>query len=408
VRAVFQRWDLEAVVIGRVTDDGLFRARWRGEEVCRIPVSAVIDDAPVYRRPAAEPADQEERQRLDLAALPESPDYGEALRRLLASPNLCSREWVYRQYDQFLGGNTVVRPGADAAVVRVEGTHKALALTLDCNTRYNELDPYLGGLLAVVEGARNCVAVGARPLAVSDCLNYGNPENPEVMWQFQQGVAGIRDACLALATPVVSGNVSFYNETDGRSIPPTPTIAMVGLLDDVEAHLTPEWKAVGDAVVLLGTTREELGGSEYLAVLHGRIAGTPPWIDLNVERRLHELVLAAAADRLLRSAHDVGQGGLAVALAECCFGGARHGVRVKLEAARSDVALFGESQSRMLISVRRREVSRLRDLARRHDIPMTVLGEVRGQSLVVGDLVDVPVETLYDGWRRTLERRLGG
>jgi phosphoribosylformylglycinamidine synthase len=408
VRAVFQRWDLEAVVIGRVTDDGFFRARWRGEEVCCIPVRAVTDEAPVYRRPAAEPPDQEERQRLDLAALPEPADYGEVLATLLESPNLCSREWVYRQYDQFVGGNTVVRPGADAAVVRVEGTRKALALTVDCNSRYNELDPYLGGLLAVVEAARNCVAVGARPLAISDCLNYGNPENPEVMWQFQQGIAGIRDACVALGTPVVSGNVSFYNETDRQSIPPTPAIAMVGLLDDVEAHVTPDWKSVGDAVVLLGGTREELGGSEYLAVIHGKTAGTPPWIDLDVEKRLHELVLAAASDRLLRSAHDVGQGGLGVALAECCFGGARLGVRVKLEAVRTDVALFSESQSRMLVSVSRRGLSRLRDLARRHDIPMAVLGEVRGHSVVIGDGVDLPVERLYERWRSVLEQRLGG
>jgi len=302
----------------------------------------------------------------------------------------------------------VIRPGADAAVVRVEGTRKALALTVDCNSRYTELDPYLGALLAVVEAARNCVAVGARPLAISDCLNYGNPENPEVMWQFQQGIAGIRDACVALGTPVVSGNVSFYNETDRQSIPPTPAIAMVGLLDDVEAHVTPDWKSVGDAVVLLGATREELGGSEYLAVIHGRTAGTPPWIDLDVERRLHELVLAAATDRLLRSAHDVGQGGLGVALAECCFGGARLGVRVKPEAVRTDIALFSESQSRMLVSVTRRGLARLRDLARRHDIPMTVLGEVRGHSLVIGDVVDLPVERLYERWRGALEHRFGG
>jgi phosphoribosylformylglycinamidine synthase len=408
VKAVFQKWDLEAVVIGRVTDDGFFRARWRGEEVCRIPVRAVTDDAPVYRRPAVEPPDQEERQRLDVAAVREPADYAEALATLLESPNLCSREWVYRQYDQFVGGNTVIRPGADAAVVRVEGTRKALALTVDCNSRYTELDPYLGALLAVVEAARNCVAVGARPLAISDCLNYGNPENPEVMWQFQQGIAGIRDACVALGTPVVSGNVSFYNETDRQSIPPTPAIAMVGLLDDVEAHVTPDWKSVGDAVVLLGATREELGGSEYLAVIHGRTAGTPPWIDLDVERRLHELVLAAATDRLLRSAHDVGQGGLGVALAECCFGGARLGVRVKPEAVRTDIALFSESQSRMLVSVTRRGLARLRDLARRHDIPMTVLGEVRGHSLVIGDVVDLPVERLYERWRGALEHRFGG
>ncbi len=409
VAAIFRRWDLQAVVVGRVTDDGVFRARWRGREVCAIPAAALTEAAPVYRRPAEEPvARLEEAQRLELAAVREPADVEQALLALLESPNCCSREWVYRQYDQLVGGNTVVRPGGDAAVIRVEGTRRGLALTVDGNSRYTRLDPYLGAVLAVVEAARNCVAVGARPLAVSDCLNYGNPEQPDVMWEFQQGIAGIRDACLALGVPVVSGNVSFYNETEGRSIPPTPVIAMVGLLEDVEAHVTPWWKAEGDAVVLLGRTREELGGSEYLAVLHGLVRGTPPWIDLEAEKRLHRVVLEAVGERLLRSAHDVAEGGLAVALAESCFGGPRLGVRVTLERGmRTDALLFGESQSRMLVSVRRRHLGRLRDLCRREDVPLAVLGEVRGTHLVIADLLDLPVETARERWRRVLERRLG-
>ncbi len=229
------------------------------------------------------------------------------------------------------------------------------------------------------------------------------------MWEFQQGVQGIRDACIALDTPVVSGNVSFYNETEGRNIPPTPTIAMVGLLDDVEAHLTPWWRAEGDVIVLLGRTREELGGSEYLAVLHGLVRGAPPWIDLEAEKRLHRVCLAAAEERLLRSLHDVGEGGLAVALAECSFGGPGLGVRVDLEqGVRTDALLFGESQSRMLLSLRRRHLGRLRDVARREDVPLTILGEVRGRSLVIGDAIDLPLEATRERWRRALERRLGG
>jgi phosphoribosylformylglycinamidine synthase subunit PurL len=410
VRAIFARWDLQAEVIGRVTDDGVFRARWRGEEVCALPVTALTDAAPVYRRPADEPGRLEELQRLDLQSVRLPDDYGAALLALLESPNVCSREWVYRQYDQFVGGNSILRPGADAAVVRVEGTRRALALTVDCNHRYGLLDPYLGAVLAVVEAARNCVAVGARPLAVSDCLNYGNPERPDVMWEFQQGIAGIRDACLALGTPVVSGNVSFYNETDGANIPPTPAIAMVGLLDDVDTVVTPWWKAEGDVIVLLGRTREELGGSEYLAVAHRQVRGTPPWIDLEAEKRLHRLVLEAAHERLLRSAHDVGEGGVAVALAECSFGGPRLGVRVALEldGLRTDAVLFGESQSRMLLSLRRRNLSRLRDLARREEVPLQVLGEVRGHSVVIEGLIDLPVESARERWRRALERRVGG
>jgi phosphoribosylformylglycinamidine synthase subunit PurL len=396
-------------VIGGLTDDGVFRARSRGEEVCALPVAALTEAAPVYRRPAEEPARLEELQRLDLADVSEPSDYVHALVTLLESPNLCSREWVYRQYDQLVGGNTVVRPGADAAVVRVEGTAHALALTVDCNARYCRLDPYLGAVLAVVEAARNLVAVGARPLAVSDCLNYGNPERPEVMWEFQHGVQGIRDACVALGTPVVSGNVSFYNETEGRSIPPTPVIAMVGVVDDLEAHLTPWWKAEGDVIVLLGRSREELGASEYLAVIHGIVRGAPPWIDLEAEKRLHRLCLAAAHERLLRSLHDVAEGGLAVALAECCFGGAGLGARVALEQEmRMDALLFGESQSRMVASLRRRHLGRVRDLARREEVPLSVLGEVRGRTLVIGDAVDLPVAPARERWRRALERRLTG
>ncbi|HZP43835.1 MAG TPA: phosphoribosylformylglycinamidine synthase subunit PurL [Candidatus Binatia bacterium] len=408
VQAIFARWDLQAAVVGRLTADGIFRARWRGEEVCALPVAALTESAPVYRRPAEEPARIEEIQRFDAADVPEPADLTHALLTLLESPNLCSREWVYRQYDQLVGGNTVVRPGGDAAVVRVEGTRRGLALTVDCNSRYCKLDPYLGAVLAVAEAARNVVAVGARPLAVSDCLNYGNPEKPDVMWEFQQGVQGIRDACVALGTPVVSGNVSFYNETAGRPIPPTPMIAMVGLLDDVEGHVTPWWKSEGDVVVLLGRAREELGASEYLAVIHGQVRGAPPWIDLEAEKRLHALCLAAAHERLLRSAHDVAEGGLAVALAECSFGGPGLGARIAVERGmRADALLFGESQSRMLVSVRRRHLGRLRDLARREEVPFTVLGEVRGRSLVIGDLIDLPLEPARERWRRALERRLG-
>ena len=375
--------------------------------MCTLPVASLTESAPVYRRPAEEPAKLEELQRFDPAEIAEPPDLTHALLTLLESPNLCSREWVYRQYDQLVGGNTVVRPGGDAAVVRIDGTTRALALSVDCNSRYCRLDPYLGAVLAVVEAARNVVAVGARPLAVSDCLNYGNPERPEVMWEFQQGIHGIRDACLALGTPVVSGNVSFYNETEGHNIPPTPTIAMVGLLDDVEAHLTPWWRAEGDVIVLLGRTREELGASEYLAVIHGLVRGAPPWIDLEAEKRLHRLCLAAAHERLLRSAHDVAEGGLAVALAECSFGGPGLGARVAIERGiRADALLFGESQSRMLVSLKRRHLGQVRDLARREDVPFTVLGEVRGRSLVIGDLIDLPLEAARDRWRRALPRRL--
>jgi len=407
VQEIFRRWDLEAVVIGRVTDDGVYRARWHGEDVVALPVSVVGDNAPVYRRPAHEPPDVPARQAFDPEDVPVPHDLQGTFLTLLDSPNLCSRAWVYEQYDQLVGGNTMIRPGGDAALVRVEGTRRALAMAVDCNSRYTRLDPYLGAMMAVVEAARNCVVTGARPLGVTDCLNYGNPEKPEVMWQFQQGIAGIRDACVALGTPVVSGNVSFYNETDDQSIPPTPVIGMVGLLDDVDLHVTPWWKAEGDVIALLGQTRDELGGSEYLAVVHASAGAGPPWIDLETEKRLHQVVLQAVREQLLRSAHDVAEGGLAVALADCSFGGPQLGFRVALEGGmRPDSWLFGESQSRIVVSLRRKHLPRLRELAAEAGLPFTALGEVRGRRIAIGDLIDVSVETAHDRWRGGLARLL--
>ena len=410
VQRVFEKWDLQAAVIGRVTDDGLFRARWRGQEVVRIPARPVSTEAPVYRRPAEEPRTLNEIQKLDARAIPEPSDYGQTMLTLLGSPNLCSRAWVWRQYDYFVRGNTVVPPGSDAAVLRIPGTRRGLAVTVDCNSRYCVLDPYVGTVIAVCEAARNLVVSGARPLAITDCLNFGNPEKPEVMWQFQQSIDGMRDAAIALGTPIVSGNVSFYNDTEGQSIPPTPTIAMVGLLDDVERRVTQGFKEEGDVIVLAGRNREEIGGSEYLATVHGQVRGTPPWIDLEFERHLQAFVLSAAEEEILRSAHDVAEGGLAVALAECCLTapGRLRGARVEIEGAmRLDVLLFGESQSRVVVSVQRKNLPRLQDLARREGVPITVLGEVRGDRLEIGDLIDLSVEEIFDRWRGALERALG-
>jgi len=316
---------------------------------------------------------------------------------------------VYRQYDSLVRGNTVIGPGSDAAVLRVKGTRRGLAISVDCNSRYCLLDPYVGAVIAVSEAARNLVASGARPLAVTDCLNFGSPEKPEVMWQFQQAIAGIRDAATALGTPIVSGNVSFYNDTEGRSIPPTPTIAMVGLLQDVSRALAAGFRDAGDVIVLAGRSREEIGGSEYLATLHGMVRGAPPWIDLEFEKRLQSLIVSSAEDGLLCSAHDVAEGGLAVAIAECCLvSPGRLGARVDLEhAMRSDVLLFGESQSRMVLSLERQQWPRFRDRAQREGVPVEAIGEVRGERLEIGDWIDVTVADLAERWRDALERALG-
>ena len=411
VMEIFSRWDLDAVVIGTVTDDQMLRVRAAGQEVVALPLDPLANGAPVYERPAAPPDALEDLQRLDLSQLPLPGDYGQTLLRLLASPNIASKRWAFRQYDSLVGSNTVVGPGSDSAILRIKGTTKAIALSVDCNSRYCYLDPYVGALTAVVEAARNVVCGGAEPIGVTDCLNFGNPEKPEIMWQFREAVRGLRDACNALSVPIVSGNVSFYNETDGRPIPPTPTVAMVGLLADVAHHTTQWFKSEGDVVVLLGRTREELGGSEYLALERDLVRGTPPWIDLSVEIQVQRVCLQAIREGIVRSAHDVSEGGLAVALAEACMSGPGEalGAEIEMEAAiRPDAWLFGESQSRVVLSVRRKHLSRVRELARVADVPCATIGEVRGRRLRIGTLIDVSTADLRHAWADALAERMGG
>ncbi|MBM4263093.1 MAG: phosphoribosylformylglycinamidine synthase subunit PurL [Deltaproteobacteria bacterium] len=409
IKKIFDKWDLDAVVIGRVTDDHIFRARFDGVEVAAIPIDALTKEAPVYRRPAERPARHDELEQLDFATITEPKDLGATLKTLLASPNIASKEWVYRQYDHYVRSNTVVAPGADAAVVRVKGTKKALALTADCNSRYCYLDPYVGGVIAVAEAARNLACVGARPVGLTDCLNFGSPENPAVMWQFSQAINGMRDACLALTVPVVSGNVSFYNETDGVPIYPTPTIGMVGLINHIDKVMTPWFKAAGDLIVLLGRTREELGGSEYLKQVHGLTRGTPPWIDLQLERAVQRCCVEAIEQGVLRSAHDVSDGGLAVALAECCMGGAGKPIGARIEThemIRGDALLFSESQSRIVVSLEEKNLAPLEALAAQHNAPLQVIGSVGGQRLSIQPFLQLAVDELHSVWANGLTAKL--
>ena len=405
VKRIFDKWDLDAVVIGQVTADHLFRALFEGEQVVCIPVHALTDEAPVYQRPVRIPEGRDGLEQLDLRQIEEPKDLGGSLKLLLESPNIASKEWVYRQYDHFVRSNTVVAPGADAAVLRIKGTEKGLALTVDGNGRYCYLDPYVGGVLAVAEAARNLACVGAHPIGLTDCLNFGSPENPEVMWQFSQVIRGMRDACSALHVPVVSGNVSFYNETDGIPIYPTPTIGMVGLLAKVRRVVTPWFKSPGDLVVLLGRTREELGGSEYLKIVHKLVKGTPPWIDLRLEQAVQHCCLEAMERGLLRSAHDVSDGGLAVALAECCVSGPDKplGVRVEMrEMIRGDALLFSESQSRIVVSLQEKDLDELQAIAAKQNVPVQVLGNVGGTRLIIQPLVRLPVEEVRAIWSSAL------
>jgi phosphoribosylformylglycinamidine synthase len=416
VLEIFRRWDLDAVVVGTVVDNGRMRIRWRGDVVVDIPVDPVAKSSPELDRPLREPSDLLERQKLDLASIVPESDLAGALEALLDSPNLGSKEWIYRQYDQLVQGDTVIGPGGDAALIRVRRadgtpTGKGLALSVDCNPRWCGLDPYAGAVAAVAEAARNVACTGARPLALTNCLNFGNPEKPEIMWQFAEATRGLGDAAEALGTPVVSGNVSFYNETSGRAIHPTPTIAMVGLLEGWERHAVSHFPEAGLAVVLLGENREALGGSEWLALRRGLEAGAPPAVDLEHEQRLVALLGAAVARRLVHSAHDVADGGLAVALAECMISGpVRVGARIALaDTIRPDALLFGETPGRVVAATA--ETEALLALAAERGVPALRIGETGGDRLVVGppkggSWIDASLEHLHALWSRAIPRRL--
>jgi len=385
VQRIFARWELDAVPIGHVTGDGVLRARMRGQVVAEVPVRALTEDAPVYDRPRARPAWLGAARAFDPRTLPDVTDAGAVLLRLLAAPTVASKEAVWRQYDHMVGINTLVWPGSDAAVLRIKGTPRALAVAVDGNGRYAYLDPRQGGALAVAEAARNVVCAGGRPLAATDCLNFGSPERPEIMWQFAEAVDGMAEACRVLEIPVIGGNVSFYNETLGRAILPTPVVGVAGLLEDAERRTTQWFKEAGDLVVLLGEPGGRLGGSEYLATLHGQLAGPLAPLDLERERSVQAACLGAIEAGGVRSAHDCAEGGLAVALAECCITGPRRlGAEVALpHAARLDELLFGEAPSRIVLSVRPDQWPRLEQVVREWAVPVTVLGRVGGDRLVI-------------------------
>ncbi|OLD66621.1 MAG: phosphoribosylformylglycinamidine synthase II [Acidobacteria bacterium 13_1_40CM_2_68_10] len=413
VREVFAKWDLDASVVGRVTDTGRVRVFFKGHQVADVPAHALVDDAPRYRRPSARPSWQEALANLDRDVIKDIEDGTKTLQALSTSLNLCSREEIYTEYDHMVRSNTVVRPGSDAAVIRLKGTKVALALTVDCNARYCHLDPAEGARLAVAEAARNLACAGAWPLGTTDCLNFGNPEKPEVMWQFERAIEGIADACRVLDAPIVGGNVSFYNETEGKGIHPTPTIAMVGFLEDVKGALTQWFRKEGDLVFLLGEPAGSLAGSEYLALLHGLEAGRPQPVDLAREKALHDLVRAVRDSGLVVSAHDCSEGGLAFALLECCITapGAAVGAGINLEGkGRLDEILFGEAPTRVIVSAPPEARARLEQKAHAASVPVHLMGTVGGSRLTVvagGDrVIDLEIAPARAAWRAALAGHL--
>ncbi len=416
--AVCRKWDLDVAVVGKVTADGILRVMDQGVVVAEIPAKALADDGPRYERPYQPPAYQDMLTNLNYDLIPDIKDGNGALLALLESPTIASKRWVYEQYDHMVRTNTMVRPGSDSAVVRIKGTNKAVAMTVDCNSRYCLLNPYEGARLAVAEAARNLVCSGAAPIGLTDCLNFGNPERLDIMWQFVMAIEGMKDACERFQIPIVSGNVSFYNETSGLSIYPTPMLGMVGLIEDAERTMTQWFKSEGDDIILLGHTREDLGGSEYLKVVQAREQGSPPYLNLDTEKGLQDCVLSLIRGGLLQSAHDCSDGGIAVALAESCISGSEwtRGAVVTLPKGRlrNDAVLFGESQSRVVISVKPSQRQAVLDHAKSSGVPADVIGRVSGDRLVISVrhegteecLIDQPVSGLLDRWAYALERSL--
>ncbi len=408
VEEVAERWGLHVATIGRVTDDGLFRVYEGSEIVAEVPARALTDQAPIYRPLAERPTYLDQLQPIDekrVQSLTDR-DHLKDLKTLLGSANLASRRWIYQQYDHMVRTDTVIPPGGDAAVLRVKGTSMGVAVSVDGNGRYTYLDPYTGGAAAVAEAARNIVCTGGRPLAITNCLNFGNPEKPGIYYQFAEAVRGMGDACRALGTPVTGGNVSFYNESDGKAVYPTPVVGMVGLLLDIEKRLTVGFKRAGDIIVLLGDGPVALGGSEYAQRILNELGGIPPALDLEAEAALCEAVLDMVQARILSSCHDVSDGGLAVALAECAFRGdaGATGAKVHLEGdVAPPLALFAEGHSRIVVSCAPPKVDEVVRRAQVKGVPVRILGQVASErfSIFWADdiLIDEDTNELTRCWQ---------
>lgn len=414
---IFTKWDLNCVQIGHVTSEPRVKITYRGKVMADVPAEPLVlgGGAPVYIRESKEPAYLKEIRNFDFNSLPEPTDYNDVLIRMLSSPDIASKNWVYEQYDTQVRTNTIVLPGCDASVVRIKGTNKALAMKTDCNGRYVYLNPYKGGMIAVCEAARNVVCTGAEPLAITNCLNFGNPYKPEVYYQFREAIKGIGDACRTLNTPVTGGNVSFYNESPDYAVYPTPTIGMVGLIEDIGYITTSYFKNDGDLIAVIGKSisnqTDGIGGSEYLKLIHNKVIGDAPDIDPVFEKKLYDSALEIIRNKFINSAHDISDGGLAVALAECCIMNRNHNVGCDIQYnfdGRKDFSLFNESQSRIIISLPPSNESKCKEICQINGIGFNVIGKVGGSTIKINAEINAELEKINDAYYNSIAKIMEG
>ncbi len=406
---IFSKWDLNCVQIGEVIEEDKLYFFQHGGLKAEVPASSLVlgGGAPVYHRETRKPKYIDEVSNFDYTSLPEQKDLNSVLLKVLSSPNIANKSWVYHQYDYTVGTNTVITPGCDAAVLRIKKTNKALAVKTDCNARYVYLNPKVGAMIAVAESARNVACSGAMPIAITNCLNFGNPYKPEIYWQFKEVIEGISEACRILETPVTGGNVSFYNESPSKAVYPTPVIGMLGIIDDVKWITKSYFQNEGDLIYILGATKEEIGGTEYLKVIHNKIFGPPPMMDLHFEKKLQQVLLKLIRQGLVVSAHDLSDGGLGVAIAEACVMNRekQFGAEINcIPSFRFDHYLFSESQSRVTISISPEKKSKIENELHSLDIPFEMIGTVKTSELIINGSVKLSIEKINDAYFNAINK----